>query len=702
MKIRVKRIVLLVLAVTLLAVSAQAQSDESRIRDLRAGLKAMTDNPPPADAPDAPDYQRRVGDILVQLQRLLLKKTGSLETRINGLQDAARTVVQVQEQVAQLTNELRGVEREIREIDRTLARSGGPRAAVPQPPGTDPEEVQDDSGVTRLSKEEIEAIRAKLTRERELQTEEARRREREAESANEVRQAFTRKVMDVSTEALEEAAVPPELNSPPPSCNGDGFPVNRPYSRLELALCSAARDVVGGNSTFDLENSQGNILTILIAKLLKTKENGESYSSFVTDSQDNRVDQQIGAGPTSNSSTSLVSKGGIPYLFAFAVENGAVEQFQKDTELTFRFNPAGVINMFANNGFITGLQGTENDPVLKFLRKTSIGLTFDTSRGDTPGTFTGNRQQLSQVQARVEFVNERDPRHKKYMVDWEKLVADEGVKLAEAIATVTEHTTDYNDPRSGQRDIAFKDPPLQAWLLKTQEKVAAVDTDLVGVERINAIAKVISEEADQLPIDLVSKETVDAITAFAEKSKTYIDKKNELFDKIAKGKIYTLDYSNRREVNAPDTSTFNFIAATGTGNRIGLTVNGSFTFFHQRPAALSLTSPRPGRFRDFQFAGQIDIPFTVGETQFDFWFSGRYERLLEDATTFAGTAIPGTKGDIAFGQFGLNIPIPGLGIKFPVSFTFANRTELVKEKEIRGNFGFTFNWDTLFSKLKPF
>jgi hypothetical protein len=64
--------------------------------------------------------------------------------------------------------------------------------------------------------------------------------------------------------------------------------------------------------------------------------------------------------------------------------------------------------------------------------------------------------------------------------------------------------------------------------------------------------------------------------------------------------------------------------------------------------------------------------------------------------------MPGTKGDIAVGQFGLNIPIKSLGIKFPVSFTFANRTELVNEREVRGNFGFTFNWDTLLSKLKPF
>lgn len=691
MKFRIKRIVLVLLAVSFLALNAQAQqSDESRIRELRAGLKAMVNHPPPTDAPDAPDYQRRIGEIMVQLQRLLLKKTGSLETRINGLQAAATTIVQVQEQVAQLTSELKSVEEEIKEIDRYLARGGVVLRTVPEPPKTPPGE---DKG---LSKEDVEALKAKLKKEREL-------KENEAESLKKARADFNEKVADVSPEALAEAAVPSEVNSPPPSCNEKGIPTEKPYSRLHLNICGAARDVVDQNSMFDLENSQGNILTILIAKLLKTKENGESYSSFVTSAQDNRVDQQIGAGPASNSSTSLVSKGGIPYLFSFAVENGAAEQFQNDTAVTFRFNPAGVLNMFANKGFITGFQESEtdsvkSDPVMKFLRKTSIGLTFDTSRGDTPGIFTGNRQQLSQVQARFEFVNERDPRHKKYLVDWEKFVANEGVILADAISKVTVATTNYGDPATGDDDIAFKDPPLQAWLLQTQDKINEIDDGLARVEKINAIAKVISEQADQLPIDLVSEETVNAITEFAQKNQTYIEKKNDLFDTIAKGKVFTLDYTNKREVNAPDTSTFNFIASTGTGSRVDLTANGSLTLFHSLPAA-TLLVPKPGRVRDFQFAGQVTVPLKSG---FDFWFSGRYERLLEDATTFLGTTMPGTKGDIAVGQFGLNLPISGLGVKFPVSFTFANRTELVKEKEIRGNFGFTFNWDTLFSRIKPF
>jgi hypothetical protein len=106
--------------------------------------------------------------------------------------------------------------------------------------------------------------------------------------------------------------------------------------------------------------------------------------------------------------------------------------------------------------------------------------------------------------------------------------------------------------------------------------------------------------------------------------------------------------------------------------------------------------------RDFQFAAQMDVPFRVGEGQFDLWFSGRYERLMEDVSLASGVVVPNTKGDIAIGQIGLNVPIKGLGVKFPISVTFANRTELINEKVVRGSFGFTFNWDTLLSKWNPF
>ncbi len=44
--------------------------------------------------------------------------------------------------------------------------------------------------------------------------------------------------------------------------------------------------------------------------------------------------------------------------------------------------------------------------------------------------------------------------------------------------------------------------------------------------------------------------------------------------------------------------------------------------------------------------------------------------------------------------------VKGSGVKVPVSFTLANRTELIKEKEVRGTIGVTFDFDSLFSKPK--
>jgi hypothetical protein len=220
-------------------------------------------------------------------------------------------------------------------------------------------------------------------------------------------------------------------------------------------------------------------------------------------------------------------------------------------------------------------------------------------------------------------------------------------------------------------------------------------------QRANAIATILEDQADLLPVKIVSPETVTALTNFGNKFVAMRNERKKLLDKIAKGKILTFEYTNNRGVNAPDLSNFNFIAATGTGSRFDLTANGSFTFFNKLPLATA-TTPRPGRIRDFQFAAQVTKSFNLNDSQFDFWFAGRYERLMENASTVAGTMMPNTKGDIAVGQIGLNVPIKSLGIKFPISMTFANRTELIREKTVRGNIGFTFNWDTLFAKLKPF
>lgn len=646
----------------------QPLSDESLIEKLRTNIQRMKENAPPKESPNEAGYRDTMLSLQSQLRDLLIEKRGALKSRIQNL-EAPDALPQVLAHVQQLKMQLRAVNDEAEGIDRELG------SAVEADSLTLPARVSTPAQPSTPEESEKGPERAK----------------------------FEEAIKRISGEDLKAAAAPAEVATSKAivPCNESGRPaaVNN-YSQLDEAVCRLAQKLVDGDRSIVLARDLSQMFTILTAKLLKTETaSGESYAAFVSEAQEIRTDQQMGAGPSSSGTTSLVSKGGIPYLFGLAVENGAATQSQSDTTITFRVNPAGVLDILGNKGFITGFRNDQNDPFLKFLGKTSLGFSFDTSRGNQPGVFTGDKQQLSAFSARVQFVNERDPRQKKYEADWERFVADEGVKLAQQVWKTTTAVIDLGGNRR-----AFSDPALQAWLNQMNENLGSARANASGTkeQKINAIANAIREQSDLVPVKLVSPESLAALTNFAEQDKAYIEAKNRLFDKIAKGKVFTLEYTNNREVSAPDTSNFNFIAATGSGARVDLTANGSLTFFNKRPVPLTPTGPHVNRVRDFQFAGQIDVPFKVGDGQLDFWFSGRYERLLSDASTFAGTIMPGTKGDIAVGQFGLNLPIKSLGIKFPVSFTFANRTELVKEKEIRGNFGFTFNWDTLWSKLKPF
>jgi hypothetical protein len=199
--------------------------------------------------------------------------------------------------------------------------------------------------------------------------------------------------------------------------------------------------------------------------------------------------------------------------------------------------------------------------------------------------------------------------------------------------------------------------------------------------------------------DKVTEATRQTLRDFANTFSAYLQAREKLLKEIAKGSVITFEYTNKRELNVPDLSNFNFIAETGIFNgRADLTANASFSFYNSRPNA------GVKRVRDFQFAGQLDAPFKVQNMgNFIFSFAGKYERLMDDAVALDGTVLPGTRGDIAVGQFKLTLPfLEGTGVRFPISVTFANRTELVREKEVRGNFGFTLDMDKIFAKLKPF
>lgn len=78
------------------------------------------------------------------------------------------------------------------------------------------------------------------------------------------------------------------------------------------------------------------------------------------------------------------------------------------------------------------------------------------------------------------------------------------------------------------------------------------------------------------------------------------------------------------------------------------------------------------------------------KSEITFAMSGQYQRLEENKDK------SGKRPDLVLGNFKLEIPIAA-GVSFPLSFTVANASELVKETYVKGNFGITFD----LSKLAP-
>ncbi|MFN2407497.1 MAG: hypothetical protein ABR594_15715 [Pyrinomonadaceae bacterium] len=461
---------------------------------------------------------------------------------------------------------------------------------------------------------------------------------------------------------------------------------SKAFSEVDRIVCGLVRDVQE-RATNDLRlgsTDRFRILRVLIAKKMTPK--------FLVEASEVRMDKQLGASSLSGVSPSLVTHGGVPFILGFAVENGGLTQSTNDTAITFRGNPVGLINAFKTKGFVEMVKESESDPLLRFLKKTSFAFTFNTDRGREPNVFTGSSQQLSSVSARIELINRRVPRL--YIKDWENFLGTEAQRLANVIdATATRLVN-----ASGE----WVDPVLQSWMVRTQAALTtASDAEVSGV---------LQAALNDLPVDDLLPDTVGALAAIENALDTYQSGRDRIVDRINNGTVLTFEYLNKREVNEPDTSNFMIIAEKGTaGGKVNFTFNGSLTLFNNMTSlrnfvAANPTLPPPRRVRDFQFAGGFDIP--MGDVQkfgqFVLFASGKYERLLENATDDLGVVLPNTTGDIAHLQLGLKIPVAKTGFKIPVSITFANRTELIKERTVRGNFGFSLDLDTLFSRVNPF
>jgi hypothetical protein len=413
-----------------------------------------------------------------------------------------------------------------------------------------------------------------------------------------------------------------------------------------------------------------------------------------------RTDKQLGSPATTAGSTSLVSRGPVPSILAFAVEHGALTQTSNATSATVRGNAVGWLDLLKEQDFISSYD--DDSGAVRALRKISYSLTFNTETGAAPAESTrpdpaalkeqvrAAGRQLASYSVRLTLIDLRDPRRRENRASVAKFVDTTGVDLSNA--------TMFLDP-------VLVSPDYDRWLSETQVALSAPgamskgDIERVLYQRLEALRLVMEKQIPNF---------AERVAGFVNAFNAFETARTGLFDMLQKKFVMAAELVRTRPVSVPASSTFR-VVADGLLPRGGWNITGNFAVTHQDSGTVLVPDPRETRgWRDLQLALQAERPLGkvdpcsgggVGRPALAFEYL--LQDLREKATvSFGGHQFAVEKGRIHVAQAKVTIPMKGSGIKLPLSISFANRTELLKEKNVRGHIGMTFDLDALVAAVR--
>ncbi|MGH9383467.1 MAG: hypothetical protein ACRD2N_04170, partial [Vicinamibacterales bacterium] len=434
----------------------------------------------------------------------------------------------------------------------------------------------------------------------------------------------------------------------------------------------------------------------LRAFLLYAQAHGESTD--LRSVEEARIDKQVGAPGNGAGSTSAVSKGAVPSILGIAVENGALTQTTSDTTVTLRGNLVGWLDLIKNQGFIASYQ--DDGAFVRQLRRVSYSFTLNTDTGETAAAPSGlggfspaairkqlseTGQQLAGYSVRFAVWDQRDPRTAKNRAAVATMLTpaiDAALKADNFLADVL-NSTEYNFKWLPETATLLNNPTLDE---KGLSRVLYRQLEVIRLHMINRI-------------DGFDERVTKALLALEGYDKARL----KVFQAMQRRPLVAAEYVVARDRELPDKATWRVIAEGQWGPRLDLTANVSWTL--QRPTT-PVSSGSTGRdLRDFQAAAQLEAPLASAEKVLastsgigvpSIALAYLSQKLNDTATiAFAGNTFTLEEGWIHVVQAKVTLPVKGSGVKVPLSISFANRTELLKEKTIRGHVGLTFDLDVL-------
>jgi hypothetical protein len=426
-----------------------------------------------------------------------------------------------------------------------------------------------------------------------------------------------------------------------------------------------------------------------------------SKSVDVRQLEDARLDKQIGSPGNSPGSPNAVSKGAVPAVLGFAVENGALTQAITGTTTTFRGNLVGWLDLLHDQGFIAAYE--DDSTFVRQLRRVSYSFTLNTDTKpsvDTSASGLGGfspaalREQLKQTaeqltsySARVAIWDQRDPRVTANRAAVATMLDTQGRAFLNAIRFV--------DPALNSDEYSRRWIPDTASILK-DPALTTKQIEKLLYQRLELIRVFMSSH-----IDNFDEQVTKALLALEGFNQARV----KVFQAMQKRPLVAFEYVNARDKILPDLSTLRAIVEGQWGPRVDLTANVAWTLQGAGTVTAPETQPLDGGLRDFQAAAQLEVPLKSAQSTLlstsgigtpVFGIAYLSQKLTQkSAISFAGRSFTLEPGWIHVVQARLTIPVKNSGMKIPLSLSVANRSDLIKEKTVRAHFGVTFDMDVL-------
>jgi hypothetical protein len=481
---------------------------------------------------------------------------------------------------------------------------------------------------------------------------------------------------------------------------------------------------------------------------LRLKENATCFAGLLASDQTNtqstflefakalealRTDKQTGSATGTGGTSSLVSKGTAAQALSVAAEYGALTESVNKQVVTIQGSLEAPAAALVGKNFIAYCPQGATDQVclsragLRFLRRISYGLSFDTSMnqqnitaapsGQPQGTaqaitFTANRHQITAVTGRVILWSTRDASSDTFQKTW-----SDALQLSNS-------GTAKSDPNLDALINAGGD------LLKAlQSLTSPVDMNQTDIRQWFTQAFQALKAADDAEIDRVWLAQATEFVAIAKKlfpqigsqaanllqrSFVYRLAEDRFVEGMANKPVLTFEYNNNRPAAQTPTSNFRLILDKGLGKKISLVANGAFTIFDApQPAAI----PGVSRLRDFQFGVQVQKDLgnlsSIGAAAVAGAYYFQYQNSPAVLNVTPGIPVPGVtfvdlpstatqvfsqKGDLHVAQLRLVLGAGKSSVRFPLAVSWANRTELITKPTWRAQIGVSYDFDALFAK----